>query len=395
MSSSNSVRIAYIEEATYGITPGSGNFKTARFVSESLSSTPETTESQQIRTDRMSSGQVVTGLTVEGDLSFELAKETPIEDFISSAMLSSWVAGSDHTVDMDIDAGDKTITRGAGSFVSDGVVVRSFIKLSGYADEKNNTLVFITNVTATVLTYVGGNEMVDEEGSVSTAYRLADKIDIGVTKKSFSMEKAFTDLTTKALNYRGMLVSTMDLNVSYGELISGSFGFSGNDQETADSASEFMTFGRTINAPATTNTLNGSVDMPFIASSSSGTFGEDDLCIQSVSISLDNNFTALTCIGKAAPESYSAGTARIQVDLSTYLKDSAWPLLALKESQESFELAFAVQNASGGYGFYMPAVQVSFDDPASGGQDQEISLEMSGQAKVGPAGISALTIYRF
>lgn len=66
MSSSNLVRVAFIEEVAYGVTPGAGNFETARFTSENLSGTPDTVESQQIRTDRMSSGQVVTGLQVAG-----------------------------------------------------------------------------------------------------------------------------------------------------------------------------------------------------------------------------------------------------------------------------------------------------------------------------------------
>src|SRR5690606_25752701 len=75
-------------EATFS--GGSGNFKTARFTSEQYSGTPETTESAQIRTDRMSSGQIVTGLAVEGGHSFELAKEEAIEDFLESAMFNSW-----------------------------------------------------------------------------------------------------------------------------------------------------------------------------------------------------------------------------------------------------------------------------------------------------------------
>ena len=73
MSSSNQVRIATIKESTYGVTPPAGNFKTARYTSESLSGTPETTESEQIRQDRLSSGQITVGLNVGGDLNGELA----------------------------------------------------------------------------------------------------------------------------------------------------------------------------------------------------------------------------------------------------------------------------------------------------------------------------------
>jgi hypothetical protein len=76
------------------------------------------------------------------------------------------------------------------------------------------------------------------------------------------------------------------------------------------------------------------------------------------------------------------------------LKDGNWGLLAKKLSQEAFAIGFMVKNTDGWYGFYMPAIQVSFDDPASGGQNQEISMEMTGTAKVGSGGESALSIYR-
>lgn len=394
MSSSNSVRIAFIEESSYGVTPGSGNFSTARFVSEAFSGTPETVESQQIRTDRQSSGQIVTGLTVGGEMGFELAKEAALDLFIASAMLSSWDTLALVTVDMDIDASAKTLTRATGDFTAT-LVVGDILTLAGFTDPENNVEIMIAElVSATVVRYIGPEGMITDAASTGTTYKRADKISIGTTKKSFSMEKAFLDLTTKAIIYRGMMVNTMELNVAFGELVGGSFGFSGNDYVTADAANEFITDGRTINAAATTSTLNGSVDMPFLGSSAVGDLDSAGLDIQSVSMNLNNNMSAQNVIGDIAPRDYSPGTAAIEISLSAYLKDAAWATLAKKLNQDSFALGFMVKNSGGWYGFFMPAIQVSFEDPSSGGQNQEISLEMTGRAKVGAAGESALTIYR-
>lgn len=395
MSSSNAVRVAAIKETTYGETPVAGNFFTARFVNESLSGTPETTESQQIRTDRMSSGQVVTGLTVGGELGVELAKETALENFMSSAMCKDWVTPAAVTTDLDFDATAKTLTRPSGSFITDLVKKGQFIKLGGMDDDENNDVVMVVDVTALILTVVAPATMITGGGDAASTFKICDYLEIGTQKISFSMEKAFTDITEKAINYRGMIANAMNISVSYGELISGSFNFSGNDHEPVSAAADFMTDGRTITAAATSNTLNGSIDMPFLASSSTGTLGGDDLCIQSIEMSLSNNLTDLTCIGKAAPEGYSLGTAQIEMNLSTYLKDAAWGLLEKKNTQEPFELGFAVKNQAGGYGFFIPALQVSFDDPSAGGQNQEVSLDMTGMAKVGDLGESALSIYRF
>jgi len=379
--------------AATNLSGGSGQFYTARFVSESYSGTPETTESQQIRTDRMSSGQVVTGLTVGGGHEFELAKETALEDFMESAMFNTWSSLGLITRAATINAGAFTITSVTGSYITDGLVVGDFIRLGGYTAPENNVTVMLTDVTALVLTYVGPEGMVNGTGGTTTIQR-GDKLSIGINKQSMSIEKSFLDLTTRAINYRGMLCSDMELKVEYGSLLTGSFTMSGNDYEAVDTAAEAMTYQSYVAAPATTGSLNGSVDMPFLATDVTGAFESGTFCIQSLGVSLSNNLTTQTCIGKAAPEGYNPGTAQISVSMSTYLKDSNWDLLARKLTQESFGIGFTVGNSSGWYGVYMPAVQVSFDDPASGGANQDISMDMTGQAKVGDNGESALTLYR-
>lgn len=385
---------AQITAAATNLATGAGEFLTARFTSEKYSGTPDTTESAQIRTDRQSSGQVVTGLTVNGGHSIELAKETAIEDFLESAMFSTWdTSFTSKTRNFAIDDTAKTITAVTGSFVTDGLVVGDIIELSNFVDSGNNVPVMVTGVTALVLNYAGPTGMVTC-ASESATYIRADKLTIGTTKQSLTIEKTFLDLTTKAIVYKGSIVSQMELNVEYGSLISGSFDTSGNDYDTADAASEFATYLSYITAAATTNTLNGSVDMPFLTTNVTGTYVQDAFCLQSLKIALNNNLTTQTCIGRSAPENYNPGTAQISVDLSSYLKDANWDLLAKKLSQESFAIGFMVKNTDGWYGFYMPALQVSFDDPSSGGQNQDISMEMSGTAKVGSGGESALSLYR-
>ena len=393
MSSSNRVRVAVIKESVYGTTPAAGSFDTLRFTSESLSGTPETTESQSIRSDRLSSGQVVTGLTVSGDVNFELAKEDAIDLMLESAMHNTWVADTPVAVDLTIAASAGTLTRGAGSFVSDGVVVGDFLQLTDFTNSANNVQVMVIDVVALVVTFVGPATIVDETGS-GTSYNVLDKLSIGTSKISLSVEKSFGDLTNKAINYTGAIASNLNVTMNYGEIANGSVSFMANGYDPVDAAADFMTYTRTINAAATTNSLNGSVDMPFIASSLIGSLDEVTFCIQSVEISLNNNLTPQTCIGEVAPVDYSSGTAQIEISLSAYLADANWASLAKKLSQESFALGFMVKNVDGYYAFYLPAVQVSFDDPASAGQNQDIILDMSGTAKVGANGESSLTIYR-
>lgn len=393
MSSSNLVRLTFIEEATLGQTPVVGNFNTARFTSESLSGTPGTTESQQIRSDRMSSGQIVTSLAVGGEINFELAKESPLDILMSSAMMGAWSVVAPVAVDLDLDAVAKTITRASGDFNAD-LDVGDIFTASAFTNAENNTQYQVLEIVSPLVIRCSMPAGVVTEVGTGTSFHRADRIAIGTTKKSFSMEKAFLDLSNKALIYKGLLANSMSLKVAYGEIVNGSFGFVGTEYQSADAANEFITDGRVISAPATTNSLNGSIDMPFISSSAVGVLQDVGFCIQSLGLELSNNLTAQNCIGKVEAADFSAGTAQISIDMAAYLADSNWSLLQKKLSQAAFSMGFMLKNLDGWYGFYLPAIQVSFDDPSSGGANQEISLDMKGTAKVGPAGESALYIYR-
>lgn len=369
------------------------DWNTVRFVSEKYSGTPETTQSNQIRTDRMSSGQVVTGLKVDGGHNIELAKETAIEDFLESAMYNAWdttvVSGTFSTA---LDATAHTMTRGSGSYITDGVKVGDILVMTGFVNAGNNVPVQAMIVTDLVLTFAGPSGLVTETHSAT--YTRGNKLSIGTTQKSLTIEKTFLDLTTKAILYKGALVSTMELDIAYGQLISGIFGTSANGYTSASAASDFLSYQEYIDAPATTQSMNGSVDMPFTMTDVTGSFAQNGFCIQSLKIQLSNNLQPQTCIGNSAPEAYNPGTAAIKIDLSSYLKDSNWTLLARKLSQAPFALGFMVKNTDGWYGFFFPAIQVSFDDPQSGGANQQISMSMSGTAKVGSLGESAMSIYR-
>lgn len=393
MSSSNRVRLAFIEEIVYGTTPASGNFSTARFTSESLSGSPETTSSEQIRTDRLASGQVATGLTVGGDLNFELAKESQLEALFESAFLNTWQTSSAVTVDLTIDATLNTITRASGDFNSD-VEVGDIIELSGFSTSGNNTECQVASIdSSTVITVVFPAGVADETGT-GTEFQVADKLQIGTTEKSFSIEKAFTDLSNKGINYTGMLVNTMSLNVAYGELATGTLGFVGNGYDPVNAASDFMTDGRTIDASATTDTMNASIDVPWIANDLSGSFIDSTFCIQSLSMDLTNNYRPQTCVGSLAPENNTPGQADVSLTLDAYNADENFELLERKLTQTSIAIGFQIKNADGYYGVYIPAAQVSLDDPSSPGQNQDIIVSATGAAKVGANGENQLVLFR-
>lgn len=392
MSSANRVRVLIGPEVTYGVA-SSGPFETLNLTSESLSGTPETTESQTIRADRQPSGQISTGLSLEGSVNMELAKEDSIDDLMEAAMFSTWQTPGAVGADLTITVAGKTIDRAAGDFNND-VRVGDVITLAGFDTPANNTDVMVAEIVdVDTIRYVGGEGMADEI-KAGVTFKVADYLEIGTTQKSFSVEKAFQDLTNKAINYLGMLVNTMNLAFQYGEIATVEFGFNGNGYDPVDQAADFVSNGHTINNPATTNKMNGSIDAALIAEGSSGSFIDASYCINQLNLGLNNNLSARTCIGKLAPDSYSEGTAQIETSIGFYNADESWGLLDKKQDQTSLDIGFILRNSGGLYGFYLPAVQVSFEDPAAGGINQDIIISASGQAKIGPNNENAFRIYR-
>ena len=93
MSESNRVAVRYVEETgDYGVTPtNSAAWQAIRYTSETLSGTPNTATSSEIRADRMIADQIKTGLTVGGDISFELSSGT-FDNLLEAIMCDTWTS---------------------------------------------------------------------------------------------------------------------------------------------------------------------------------------------------------------------------------------------------------------------------------------------------------------
>ena len=86
--------------------------------------------------------------------------------------------------------------------------------------------------------------------------------------------------------------------------------------------------------------------------------------------------------------------AAIEISISAYLSNENWDILKKKISQESFEFGFILSNVDGYYGFYLPAVQITGDDPASAGINQDVIVTLTGTAKVGSLGEKSLRMFK-
>lgn len=414
MSSANLVEIIGVPEIAYGVTPDLNTAQgfTYRFTSESLSGTPTTTESEELRTDRMSGGQVVVGLEVGGDINFELSKDISFDTIFLMAMMDTgWHAGAaaaPDAVTLTKDAVnpqlatavfttlDVTDIDGNGLALAPGDV----ITLSGFTNAGNNGPRQIVSVTAPgTVQMVVPREAVTETAA-AVILGLGDWIDIGATIRSLTNSKAYKDVTHLATTdqhsqrYTGSIVSGLSMAMAYGAIVTGTATFAANGylQEAPSLHQQIDAAGGAIEPAGTANPLNASVDMGTVTVDGQPT----DFCIESLNWALDNGLTPQNCIGKIAPTKYAPGTAAITIDTSIYLSDTSYDaFMAKKLSQAPIGLLMAASNLDGGYAFDFRAIQLTFPDPAAGGQNQQVMIDASGVGKVGAGGASTLRIWKW
>ncbi len=403
MSSSNLVQINYMKEAEYGVRPDqpySGvTMETARFTSEALSGTPLVTESQGLRTDRMSPGQVVTGLEVGGTIDWELARDIFFDDFLEAAMMNSWVPEEtqNDTITLVPDGTDnqKAVLTLGTDFPN--IAVGTLVELNAAAGLVAVKVISVDtpNTVFTVAT-TRGQEALSETLDVSIpAY-----VDIGASKASFLIGKAYTDVVRDATTdqysqtYLGELVSGFSVNATYGEIVTGSFTMMANgyEQESGQAFYQLVEAdGGTVNPAGTSQPLNASIDMPIMTVDGEAT----TYCTESMTIELDNGMTPQNCLGRDAPLDYNLGTAAISITATIYNSATSYDaLMAEKLSQAPVSMSMTMVNADGGYTFDLRAVQLSFPDPAATGRDEQVMIDAAGVARVGLNGESALRIYR-
>jgi hypothetical protein len=407
MSSANAVELILIPEATYGQTPAlaTAEAETIRYTTESLSGTPTTTTSAENRVDRMSGGQIVTGLEVGGAINAELSPDPVYQLLLQMGMMSTPVPG------VAMPAGAITLTKDAvnpqladltlaGGTFDTSYAVGGMIMLAGFVNEPNNgpaTIVAITGPTAMQVTVK--REAVTETSPATGTIESPDALTIGTEIFSATFSKAYTDVLHLATadehsqRYPGGIVNGFTIGMTYGELVSAVFNILANGyvQEAPSLAQQVETAGGSIEPAGDAQPLNASIDMGMVTIDGAPT----EFCIESLSIALDNGNTPQNCLGKAAPTRYNAGTAGITIEASIYLADPSYDaFMPAKLKATPIGMYFAAGNADGGYAFNLPAVQLSFPDPAVTGQNTPVMIDATGVAKVGPPeDPSALTVY--
>jgi hypothetical protein len=149
-------RLAIKKESSWGVAAGDTGAQVLRRVTAAPNLTKNTYQSQEIRDDYQISDFRHGTRKVEGNFNFEWSNGTYQQVFEAVLRAAAGAAVTTGAVtDIGASSVGNTLTRGAGSFISDGFRVGMVVRASGFTTtgtSNNNKNLRITALTATVMT---------------------------------------------------------------------------------------------------------------------------------------------------------------------------------------------------------------------------------------------------
>lgn len=198
----------------------------------------------------------------------------------------------------------------------------------------------------------------------------AGVLENGSTLQSYSVQRGFSDLTSKYLNYRGAIVTQLDLvfaNVREQVTISPTFGALTHQSDAVASA-----VGAGSVVAATTNRALTVLDLTNFSLA-----GLTSLCVQEGSLALINTANPLYCAGDISASDYNVGDFQITGAITVVTTDDSWRFFADKDASTGLPLSFDLGDGAANYAHLIPNVQVEFPDPTTVPSGESINLELT------------------
>lgn len=360
--SSSLAALYYIEETDWGVTP-SAPFKELRWTGESLAQTTTSEVSAEVRPDRQVPDVIRTDIEVAGDVNVEVSYGT-FDDLLEGAFMSSWSPDVGISAsDLSTEAGDNSVNATS----SDLSVIQpgQWIRLGGFTNEANNDYFQATSVTGTKVVLAGGTLVTEAAGATITV--AGSTLRNGIVPKSFTLEKAFTDVS-EFVAFAGMRVSSLNLTADTGALLTGAFSFQGRSAAASGSS---LSSGAPSAAPS--NPVLNAIDN--IKGLRVGD-GSEAFEISSHNFTLDNTLRAQKGQGTLGSIGIGIGTLNVTGALTAYFETRSLYEKHLNWDTSAF--AYRMVDAAGNsYVVSFPALKFTDGNPVAGGKDQDIMAEMS------------------
>lgn len=337
LAQANTVKLKYIAETTAGTTPV-GALTLAWNTTSSLNATIGTTVSATIDSGRNVTDLVRTNGATGGEIGIEyrFAEERPFVESALGGTFSTAVSVSATTISAS--ATDNSLNDSGAGFSTANILPGHWIRVSGFTTNSTTFIAKVVSVTASKIVVSHKTLATEAAGAVITVK--GRSVRNGTTKKTFTIEEEYTDLTTTFAVYKGMQVNTMTLNAASGSIVNGGFGFMGMTTTyttaTAGSGTEV--------AASTNGIMSSTANVGTIFVDGTAVSG---VYFKNINLSTTNNARNLDAISNLYPVAVNLGSFGATFAVTAFFDSTT--LLNKFINGTSFSLAYSFSDASGNY----------------------------------------------
>ncbi len=308
----NLVATRILAEVTPGVTPAAA-MTTLNTTSSKLTPNITSTTSTTIRSDRMVSDLVHTA----GSSTFDIGFELRFSEYLP--LIESALAGTTSTLftltatDISASAVDNSINSFAAAFSTVNILPGHWLKIKGLAQGTRIGKVVSVTTAKIVLSHV----TLTTEAAGASVTVAGRSVRNGTTKKTFTVENQFTDLTNVFESSVGQIVNTFNLNAASGAIVTGTFGMMGRA----------ITYGAATVGTGAPSAVGTEGIMSGVANVSTlyidgalltGTF------VKSSNLSVTANARNLDAIGNLYPVDINLGSVGAVISAQLYFADATY-----------------------------------------------------------------------
>lgn len=315
--------LGYKKETTWGTLAGASGGKLLRRVTADFNLVKEKYTSSEINPTFMTIDSRHGVRSVDGSLSAELSPGT-YSEFIGSILAKDFVIGgtaSAMSLTIATSGSFSTLTRAAGSWLTDGFFVGNVIRLTGAglnaANVGNNLLIVgLTALVATVVVLSNLVPVVPEGPIASVTASVVGKQSYvpltGHTDQSYTFEQYFSDISQSEV-LTGLKPASIALSLPSTGLVTATLAFKGKDLSQTGTSQYFT-------SPTATNTQG-------IFAAVSGAVlveGQPVALITSMNLDISRNQEVANVVGSNFAADIFVGRITVTGSLSVYFQDAVF-----------------------------------------------------------------------
>jgi len=353
------------KESTWGTAPGASSAQLLRRVSSDIDLRKQTYESNEIRTDYQVSDMRHGVRSVEGRISGELSPLT-YQLLMVGLLRKAWAATSSMTGLTITVAGSGptwTLTRSAGSFLTDGVKVGDVIRPTAALAAANLINLVVVNLTATVATVVvlNGATLTTEGPIAAVTIAVPGKRvwvpTTGHTDDSFAIEHWFSDIAQSEL-FLGCKLQSGAFSLPATGMATAEFSFLGKDVTTG--TAEYYTSPTAQTTSGVLAAVNGVLR-----------YGAGKVAnITALNFTVDGGMSAQPVVGSNTYPDVFEGRVKVSGQFTAYFEDATYRDAFLNETEASITVVLAT--GTGGTADFLavtlPRIKIGGTTKSDGGE---------------------------